>query len=185
MKRIPLTKGQFAIVDDADYEWLRQWSWCVHTRRGEYYAKRRRSNAEGGGHIFMHRQIAMTPPGMDTDHINHDILDNRRSNLRWASRIQNQVNCRGLPSHNKSGLLGVSRARKKWQARLSLQNRKRSLGTYESADEAALVRDMAVYCLYGDRATLNNPEVAKRRQESLADWLSRVLTKLERIRKAG
>ena len=29
MRRIPLTRGQVAIVDDADYAWLSQWKWCA------------------------------------------------------------------------------------------------------------------------------------------------------------
>ena len=40
----------------------------------------------------MHRGILNTPKGIDTDHVNKDGLDNRRSNLRICSRSQNMMN---------------------------------------------------------------------------------------------
>lgn len=43
MKQIPLTQGQFALVDDEDYDWLMQWKW--HAFQGPtnktYYAAKR------------------------------------------------------------------------------------------------------------------------------------------------
>lgn len=60
MKKIPLSRGQFAIVDDQDYEWLSQWEWyarwCPHTR--SYYAQRRATLADGRKTaIVVHREI--------------------------------------------------------------------------------------------------------------------------------
>ena len=89
-KRIPLTQGRFAIVDDTDFEWLNQWKWHARKCRGKVYAARRRRKEEGTGSeiMLMHREILGTPPGMDSDHINRDTLDNRRSNLSesWSYR---------------------------------------------------------------------------------------------------
>lgn len=104
MKLIPLTHGYFAQVDDADYGFLIKYKW--HFRRG--YAARNSSTAEGRGRVvFMHRVIAETPIGLETDHANGDKLDNRRCNLRVATMAENQRN-RPAYRNNKSGLKGVS-----------------------------------------------------------------------------
>lgn len=85
---IPLTQGQFAIVDVADYEHLSQWKWyarwCVCVK-GFYAA---RSDASGGQRQ-MHRVIINAgtyDQTVDVDHVNLNTLDNRRANLRLAIR---------------------------------------------------------------------------------------------------
>ena len=91
--KIPLTQGKYALVDKEDYDWLIQWNW--------YYARGRavRTQYLGGGRkhlknkqVFMHREIMKTPPGMHTDHINRNPLDNRRSNLRICTPAENRRN---------------------------------------------------------------------------------------------
>jgi hypothetical protein len=46
MKHIPLTQGQFAIVDDADFEWLSKWKWTAQRSKWGYYAFRRQAEEE-------------------------------------------------------------------------------------------------------------------------------------------
>jgi len=98
MRTIKLTQGKFAIVDDCDFEWLNQWKW--HYSAGYVVSKM------GGKNIYLHRFILQTPPKMDTDHINHNKLDNRRKNLRVATRSQNKQNTL-ISRANKSGFKGV------------------------------------------------------------------------------
>ena len=91
MKQISLSRGLFAVVDDADYEWLSRWKWSASTYgyavRAETISGRGKSRKRK---IFwMHREIMQTPPGKDTDHINGNRLDNRRLNLQICSRSQN------------------------------------------------------------------------------------------------
>jgi hypothetical protein len=101
MKKIHLSingkhKGKyFAIVDDRDFEWLNQYKWVYsesssykHNKWHRYqgYAKRTYDL------MRMHRLIINAPKGMEVDHINRDTLDNRRSNLRLATRLQNRLN---------------------------------------------------------------------------------------------
>src|SRR6266481_2348808 len=90
IKLIPLTKGQSAIVDAADYEWLMQWNWTAQWSKniGSFYAYR----ISGKTLIYMHRLITACEQGMDVDHINHHTLDNRRSNLRKGSHSYNLAN---------------------------------------------------------------------------------------------
>ena len=85
MKEIPLTRGKFALVDDEDYEWLSQWKWYCSTTG---YAVRGCKNRI----LYMHREIAKTKPGMLTDHINRNKLDNRKENLRFCSHRENMKN---------------------------------------------------------------------------------------------
>lgn len=103
MKQIPLTKGRFAIVDDEDFEELNRYKW-YSDHKG--YAARNSPYVNGKRHvIWMHRVIAGTPAGMETDHINGIKNDNRRSNLRIATTVQNAMN-RGLSKNNTSGYRG-------------------------------------------------------------------------------
>lgn len=89
MKKIPLTRGQFAIVDDDDYAPLSEYKWHLLTSgTGPYYAARTdRSNGQKA--VMMHRVINNTPDGLVTDHINGNSLDNRKENLRSLTNFEN------------------------------------------------------------------------------------------------
>lgn len=107
MKIIPLTRGYFTIVDDEDYAFLNQWGWSAVTAHGYIYAVRTSRKSEGKPRcIRMHRAICGTRDGFETDHKNGNTLDNRRGNLREATRIQNMRN-RALNKNNTSGHKGV------------------------------------------------------------------------------
>ena len=71
-RKIPLTQGQFAIVDDADYEDLMRFNWCANKRpNGRWYAERAVRKPNGKQTIeYMHRRILGLKPGdkRDTDH---------------------------------------------------------------------------------------------------------------------
>src|SRR5690606_8965493 len=100
MKQIPLTQGKFTLVDDQDYEWLSQFQWCYH----KGYAVRR----VGRRNMFMHRIIMNTPPGMHTDHVDRNKLNNQRANLRVCTEQQNKWNYGALKSKRTSKYKGVS-----------------------------------------------------------------------------
>lgn len=106
MKRIKLTQGKYALVDDADYEWLSQYNWHYHDLG---YAR----NAQVG---YMHRFINATQEGYQTDHINQNKLDNRRVNLRTVTAFVNQVN-KSKSRNNTSGITGVrwDKSRNRWR----------------------------------------------------------------------
>ena len=98
-KKIPLTKGKFAIVDNEDYERVSQHKWHFSGR----YAVRK----VNGVNEMMHRIINNAPAGQYTDHIDGNGLNNVRKNLRNCSQSQNIAN-RGKQSNNQSGYKGVS-----------------------------------------------------------------------------
>src|SRR5712672_1522340 len=83
-RRIPLTAGQFALVDDADFEWLSKWKWeaawqprtkTFYVYRGEWWPEKKRQRT-----VYMAREIMKPPPGVMVDHKSGNTLDNRRSN---------------------------------------------------------------------------------------------------------
>jgi len=99
MKKIPLTQGKLALVDDADYKWLNQWKWKVINCNYTCYAARTiylgggRKNQKSGT-IQMHRLILNAPINMEGDHKDGNGLNNQRSNLRLATSGQNSQNSR-------------------------------------------------------------------------------------------
>lgn len=116
MRTIPTTQGKSVTVDDSDFEWLSQYSW--HFTNG--YATATVGKRPNRRTLYMHRLIMGEPEGMDIDHINRVKLDNRRSNLRVCTRIEN-MNNQGVYQRyktNKSGIAGVSflARERKWRA---------------------------------------------------------------------
>ncbi len=88
-KEICLSNGMKVFVDDNDFEYLSNWNWYFC----QGYACRMSSKSEGKRRVIqMHRIVLPPKTGFDTDHINGNTLDNRRSNLRYATRSQNNMN---------------------------------------------------------------------------------------------
>jgi hypothetical protein len=99
VKTIELTKGQVAIVDDEDFDDLRQFSWHVawEPKIQSYYAKRSFCLPDKKrGNEKMHRRILGLKPrdGKIVDHLNHNGLDNQRANLRVTTARGNMENLR-------------------------------------------------------------------------------------------
>lgn len=80
-KLIPLTRGFFSIVDEADFDWLNQRRWRAKKSASSIYAVCRIKKNGKTKEIRMHRLLMDTPKHMKSHHINHNSLDNRRVNL--------------------------------------------------------------------------------------------------------
>ena len=156
MKKIELTRGKYALVDDADYDFLMRWKWYFN----KGYAIRSGSRLENAGRqktILMHRIINKTPEELLTDHANLDTLDNRKVNLRTATRQQNNINKRkqqGTTSKYK-GVYWVTRD-KKWRVCIRANGRHIFLGDYKSEAEAARSYNEAALKYHGDFCVLNH-----------------------------
>ncbi|KKL19433.1 hypothetical protein LCGC14_2465540 [marine sediment metagenome] len=158
MKRIPLTQGKFAIVDDEDYERLIQYDWYVHKGRHTYYA--RRSVKEDGKWKVrcMHSDIINVPTGFQADHKNRKGYDNRKCNLRICTHAQNIQNSKlNKTSKYSSRYKGVSwfKITKKWRAYIKKNNVFTSLGYYSNEIDAAKAYDKAARGLFGEFACTN------------------------------
>jgi len=152
IRYIALTKGKYAIVDAADYQWLSQYTWHATCARGRYYA----ATVVNGKSISMHRMIMNPPAGQVTDHMDHNGLDNRRTNLRNCSPEDNRHNTR--PRSKSSPYIGVTRCGDKYHAKITYQGQHIFLGSYGTAIEAARARDAAALKYHGPYAYLNFPE---------------------------
>lgn len=164
MKIIKLSNGGDCIVDDEDFDFLNKWKWYRHNNG---YAFRCTTKYLGGGRknrkiksssMRMHRVIMNAPIGLDVDHVNKNRLDNRRCNLRICSRSQNL--CHSIMhNNNTSGYRGVSyyKSRNKFEAYVDFGKKRKKIGYFDSAIDAAIARDKVAKDIQGEFATLNFP----------------------------
>lgn len=159
MPLIPLTRGQFAIVDEDDFEWLNAFKWHAHlnSKTGLFVPCRHGSRSEGGSQtVPIYRDIMGIKDGLSPDHINRNTLDNRRVNLRWATVQQNCFNRRHRK--NATGFRGVFKnSDGRFTARIIISiGVKKSIGTFKTAVEAARAWNEAAQNQYGAFAVLNS-----------------------------
>lgn len=152
MKEIQLSQGFIARVDDADFDWLSQWSWHVLLSSPVAYAKRCELRDGKRCTVLMHREI-LGFPDAQIDHIDFDGLNNQRANLRTATQSQNCIRkpkIRGL-----SRFKGVSRAKSKWLAEIFCRGMRHRIGLFVTQEAAALAYNSKAKELFGEFAFLN------------------------------
>jgi hypothetical protein len=167
MKKIPLTQGKYALVDDNIYQKIIKFKWYAVYERGRWYAKttvhmgyinKKRIKCN----MYMHRYILHPPHGYDVDHINRNGLDNRSINLRACTRSQNLINStRNRHSKNTkptSEYKGVywRNDKQKWAARISIKGQETYLGLYDNEVNASYAYDAYAKKHYKEYALLNH-----------------------------
>lgn len=142
--RIPLLDRHrrpraYALVDAEDAPALLAYAWAYDSG----YAIRHQGY-RGSPKVWMHREIVGLPrefDGREVDHINRDKLDNRRENLREATRKQNAQNM-PLTVANTSGYRNVHADKYgRWRVTVKLDGRTRHLGSFADKAEAAAVAE--------------------------------------------
>ena len=110
---VPLTQEKVALIDDADAECVLVHKWCAKRDGHTFYAMRKTKRVLGGRTVYMHSILMPMPQaGHSIDHINGNGLDNRRCNLRYATKQQQNFNAR--PHGGRSVYKGVS-----WEDRVA------------------------------------------------------------------
>lgn len=155
MKRIPLSKGRFATVDDDDYEDLMKYRWYAMLVNRVWYATRGTLTSNGGNFLLMHNEITGV---RGIDHIDGNGLNNQRSNLRQSTHKQNRGNSQ-RNINNTSGFKGVSwhKRDKVWRAYIRSNDIHIHLGNFDSSVRAACAYDDAAREIHGEFARLNFP----------------------------
>jgi hypothetical protein len=102
---------------------------------------------------WLHVTGEWPPEGMTIDHINGDCSDNRWSNLRLATRRQNQGN-RKINKNNSCGVKGVYWVPKsgKWRASIVVNRRNKHIGTFDDKHEAGRAYMAAAERYFGEFA---------------------------------
>lgn len=152
MARITLTRGYEATVDPEDLPKLSRWLWCATGKPPHVYAVRKAD----GRSLGMHRFLLGARTGEDVDHANGDTLDNRRSNLRVASRSQNTAN--SISVWGAIAIRGVTVDKRNGRFRAQIRNggKSRSLGTYANACDAEAAYLHARREIYAEFAPLRS-----------------------------
>jgi hypothetical protein len=152
-KEIPLTRDQFAIVDDDDYDWAMQWKWFCDCHG---YAKRSLKCNKVQTTIWLHREIIGAKDGDNVDHIDGNPLNDQKNNLRICTHGENMFNKRCY-SNGTSTYKGVSwkTQQEKWVAQIQCNGQKYHIGYFDTEEDAALAYNEKAKELFGDFARLN------------------------------
>lgn len=148
---ITTKSGTVILADVSDYDKLSKYSWCI--------CKTGYAVANINGKVTkLHRYLLdLSDPHKLVDHKNHDILDNRRSNIRICTCEEN--------ARNKGGGNAVHGIRKtpfgKYQVRITFKRKEIHIGNYDTYDEAVKARYAAEDKYHGEYAYHRNKEVQK------------------------
>lgn len=159
-KRIALTRGLFAVVDDSDFESLARHRWYAIIRVHTPYAARSVRSGGKKSMILMHRHLMglLAGDSRQVDHVNSDGLDNRRTNLRIATSQHNHYNFQARSGSSTFKGVSWNKRAGKWLASIGYEKRRRFLGYFDQEADAALAYDEAARLLHGEFARFNFPE---------------------------
>jgi hypothetical protein len=150
---IPLANGKgFAVIDAADYDLVVGYRWYLRPNKTRRYATASIPGEDGKYRsVQMHRLLLNAPAPFDVDHRNGDGLDNRRVNLRLATRMQNSHNRRKYKiTTSKYRGVWYDKSRKKWRAQIMLEYRSIYIGQFATENEAARAYDETAKRLLGE-----------------------------------
>ncbi len=150
-KLIELSQDKMAIVDDEDFEKIKDYGWYCSNG----YARRNVGTERNKTGVLMHRQIlGIFDKDIYVDHINHDGLDNRRCNLRIASKSQNAANSK---RKNSTGYKGVSKLKNgKFRANITVNGDAVHSKEFHDAETAAAAYDELAVRYFGEFAYTNS-----------------------------
>lgn len=159
--QVPVTyknKQYSFIIDKGDYEKISKHKWHLDIDK-RYNTFRVKSSVYQGykkspKNIKLHRYLMDAKKGEVVDHINHNTLDNRKSNLRITNNYGNGQN-RNVQKNNLIGYKGVKKANNKYMARIFHNNIYIYLGVFNTPEDAAKEYNKKAKEIFGEFAYLN------------------------------
>ncbi len=161
MKLIPLKHGKFAMVDDENFDELNKYKWYCSKRtkranteyavRGVWLGKDKSMGKE-----LMHRKIlSITDRKIHADHIDHNGLNNQKSNLRTCTATENLRNKLSV-KNGSSKYKGVYHHKKRnyWVSAIVV-NKKSIQKIFQTELEAALHYNIMALKYFKEFANLN------------------------------
>ena len=151
--RIILPSGHAVLIDSADFERINKHSWYLfRTGRNNEYAKTDRRH----GHILMHRLIMSPPKHLQIDHRDGNGLDNRRSNLRICTDLQNKLNTGKKRVGKRFKGVFFDKRHGTYYAQLWLNRKSYFGGRHKTEIEAAIAYNELAVQHHGEYARLND-----------------------------
>lgn len=138
-----------AIIDLEDIDKVKNHKWYL--RDGYVYSIKLG--------LYLHRFLMNPSDNEVIDHIDHNTLDNRKSNLRICTRQQNNMNVPKQRRNTTSIYKGVSfdKQKNKWQAQIQINNKHKSIGRYDTELTASIEYDKKALLYFGVYACTNHP----------------------------
>lgn len=126
---------QYALISKEDYASCKDRTWGINFSKftHTFYVYNHWKNPVRGS-LALHRHIMGADENTIIDHINHETLDNRRENLRIASRTENRVNLNGALSNNKLGVRNIRWCDKKQKYMVRIKQK--HIGQFSCLDDA-------------------------------------------------
>lgn len=167
MKAILLNNGMSVWLDDNDYLHFSRWKWtAVKTPRG-WYAQRHQRVGEAGctckrnrKTLLLHREVVKLhgipiPPDCIVDHIDTNTLNCCLSNLRVCTQQENCQNRRPIGGASQYKGVTLHKPSGRWRAKIKVDGKYKSLGYYDTEEEAAKAYDRAALESFGEYARIN------------------------------
>ena len=158
MKELPLSRGLRALIDDDDFEKVKNFKWWVACPGGKFYAASRIGQGWKAPIVYLHRFLMNPIKKQTVDHIDSNGLNCQRKNMRFATRQQNlqsvstrKLGCGKFTSKYKGVYYDKQKTTKPWRSRVSSG----FIGSYDTEIEAARAYDREAKRQFKEFAKLN------------------------------
>lgn len=143
---IEFEDGKNTIIDYKNYNKVKDYCWRIN------YHNRIVANSKNCENKTIQLSRILLDINEDNilvDHIDGNTLNNLESNLRKCNKRENNINIK-KKINNTSGFTGVSKNGNKWKARINCNNKKITIGIFDTFNEAVLARGKADLRYYGE-----------------------------------
>ena len=146
----------FAKISPQDAELVLRYKWSLTRGVGsEYYVRAIDRTVKPPKQVKLHRLLLSAPPDKEVDHINGDPLDNRRENLRFATRAQQMRNRQSRCGQSVYKGVSWHEKAKRWRATITIDRKQKHLGYYEKQEDAATAYNKCAVEVWGEFARPN------------------------------